>query len=106
MRIRLNEDSVRLLEDAAEPGERPQETLNRLLKIRYQSEAYPAKEAFLTYKEIAVRWKKSVSLVKERVRQYRLSDGKVGLGPVVKLGARSAMVPLHAVLAYEKGGVF
>jgi hypothetical protein len=106
MRIRLNKEIIGLLEWAAEPGERPQETLERLLRVRDQAEAYPAEDAFLTYRQVAERWKCSVSLVKERVRQYRLTDGKVGLGPVSKLGARKVLVPMAAVLGYEKGGVF
>jgi len=106
MRIRLNEETIRLLQEAAEPGERPQTTLDRLLRVRDQSAAYPVEEAFMTFRQIAVRWECSVPLVKMRVRQYRESGGKIGLGPVARIGYRKVLVPMAAVLGYEKGGVF
>lgn len=106
MRIRLNRESVQLLEAAAEPGETPQETLARILaEVRDQGEAYPASR-FLTFQEVAERWGVSKSLVKQRARQYRESGGKIGLGPVVRLGYRVVLVPREAVEGYEKGGVF
>jgi hypothetical protein len=104
MRIRLNDETVRLLEAAAEPGEAPQDTLKRVLEIRDHAVTY--KGMSLSYAELAERWQCSVSLVKHRVGQYRRSGGNVGLGPVVKLGARKVLVPLRAVVEYEKAGVF
>ena len=104
MRIRINAQTVDLLASMAEPGESVQATLERCLKLRGQAVAYPSE--MLTYKDLAARWRCTVSLVKVRVAQYRESGGKVGLGPVVKLGARKVLVPMSAVLAYEKGGVY
>jgi hypothetical protein len=104
MRIRLNEDIVNLLSEAAEPGESVQDTLSRLLSLRDRTAAYAGE--MLTYADLAKRWRCSVGLVKVRVRQYRESGGRVGVGPVLKLGARKVLVPLAAVLGYEKGGVY
>lgn len=104
-RIRVNNETWELLEGLQEPGEMPADTLRRLLKVRYRESAYPNK-AGLSYKELAARWGCSVSLVKIRVRQWRESGGKVGLGPVRKIGARKVIVPWDAITKYEEGGVY
>jgi hypothetical protein len=104
MRIRLNDEIVNLLSEAAEPGESVQDTLSRLLSLRDRPAAYSGE--MLTYADLAKRWRCSVGLVKVRVRQYRESGGRLGLGPVAKLGARKVLVPMSAVLGYEKGGVY
>lgn len=104
-RIRLDQETFELLAGQAEPGERPQDTLRRILEIRYIKEAYPEGMG-LTYKQLAKRWGKSPAFVKQKVGQYRESGGKVGLGPVVKLSARSVVVPWQTINDYEKGGVF
>lgn len=104
-RIRLEPEVWDMLAGQAEPGERPQDTLRRLLELRYIKEAYPEGMG-LTYKQLAKRWGKSPAFVKQKVGQYRESGGKVGLGPVVKLSARSVVVPWRTISEYEKGGVW
>lgn len=105
LRIRLNQDLVDMLEGQAEHGEDVQDTLRRILEIRYRETAYPDKRG-LTYKDLARRWDCSPQLVKHRVSQYRQSGGEVGLGPIIKLGARKCLVPWEAIEAYEKAGVY
>ena len=104
-RIRLSEDVFEMLQGFAEPGESVQDTLQRVLELRYIETAYPDKLG-LSYKDLAERWDCSVSLVKLRVAKYRDSGGKVGLGPVRKLGARKVLVPWESIREYEKRGVW
>lgn len=109
-RVRLTQDIVEKLEGLANPGETVQQTLDRILEIRYRETAYPGR-AGLTYKELAERWgcfksdgTPDSGMVKKRVKLYRDTAGKAGLGPVMKLGARKVLVPWHAIEAYEKHG--
>ena len=100
-RMRIPPSVIEMLEREAEPGETPQETLERLLRVRCMYTANP-KALGMTYKEIAKRWGVSVSLVKYKVALFRETGGDEGLGPVIKLGSRTCIIARENVYKHEK----
>lgn len=105
-RIRLSDESLKVLREAAAPGESPGQVLERIVRQVRVNENTKEEGAGLTYQELAVRWGRSVSFVKSRAQMFRNTGGKRGLGPVRRLGYKSVLVPWETILAYEKSGVW
>lgn len=53
-------------------------------------------EELVSPEELAARWSVDVSTVFRWMKRYHDSEGKDGLGPVVKLGRRITRVPASA----------
>lgn len=105
-RIRLTDESLKVLREAAAPGETPGQVLERIIRDVRVNENTKEGGAGLTYQELAARWGRSVPFVKARAQMFRDSGGKRGLGPVRRLGHKSVLVPWETILGYEKSGVW